>query len=275
MIKATAYGPVTQFLMGRDFEGQVIYTMACYYIDGLLIDSGPFHVAGELEHAFADYPAKQIVNTHHHEDHIGNNVWFQQNRGAGPAMAHKTAVPLIKNPSIWPKPLMPYRQLAWGEPPASNAVPVSEEIKTSHYTFRVIPTPGHSPDHICLLEPRQGWLFAGDLYLSEKVSTLRSDEDVSIMLESLKKLRDYDFATLFCSSGRVVEAAAKQAVLAKIDYWEEQKELIMGLHLKGLSDDEILTRLYKKESALFELSEGDFGKIHLIRSFICGGPSQP
>ena len=42
MIKTQAYGPVTQFIMGREYEGQIIYSMACYYIDGLLIDSGPF-----------------------------------------------------------------------------------------------------------------------------------------------------------------------------------------------------------------------------------------
>ncbi len=93
MIKSQAYGPVTQFVMGRDYEGQILYSMACYYLDGLLIDSGPFHVAGELAHAFADYPVVQLVNTHHHEDHIGNNIWFQQHMRVGPAWAYEEGSP--------------------------------------------------------------------------------------------------------------------------------------------------------------------------------------
>jgi hypothetical protein len=29
------------------------------------------------------------------------------------------------------------------------------------YLFEVIPTPGHCPDHVCLFEREQGWLFNG------------------------------------------------------------------------------------------------------------------
>jgi len=275
MIKSQAYDQVTQFLMGRDYEGQVIYTMACYYLEGLLIDSGPMHVASELAAAFADYPVYQIVNTHHHEDHIGNNIWFQQNRRTGPAMASAAAVPLIEDPFAWSDRIMPYCQITWGVPEASLAQPVGKKIVTDTFDLHVIPTPGHSPDHISLLEPNEGWLFAGDLFLSEKVTTLRSDEDVNIILQSLHRLLDYDFEMLFCSSGRVVERDAKKAIVAKIAYWEEQREQIMGLHNEGMSEDAILKQLYGKESALFGPSEGDFGKIHLIRSFIHGGPSQP
>ncbi|MGE5390061.1 MAG: MBL fold metallo-hydrolase [Deltaproteobacteria bacterium] len=275
MIKSRNYGEVTQFLMGRDYEGQVIYTMACYYLDGLLIDSGPFHVAAELEAAFADYPIMQIINTHHHEDHIGNNVWFQENRRIGPVLAPAAAVPLIEDPSIWSARIMPYCQITWGIPPASLAQPLPARIDTDSFDLLVIPTPGHSPDHISLLEPSKGWLFAGDLFLAEKVTTLRSDEDVNIMLQSLYKLLDFDFELLFCASGRVVETEAKKAVQAKIAYWEEQREAILGLHRAGSDEDEILRRLYGKESALFGPSEGDFGKIHLIRSFILSGPSKP
>jgi len=271
MIKTQSYDQVTQFLMGRDYEGQILYTMACYYLDGLLIDSGPMHVASELAAAFADYPVYQIVNTHHHEDHIGNNIWFQQNRRTGPALAPAAAVPLIEDPSLWSARIMPYCQITWGVPEASLALPLPEKIVTDSFDLLVIPTPGHCPDHISLLVPEQGWLFAGDLFLSEKVTTLRSDEDVNLMLQSLHKLLDYDFEMLFCSSGRVVESGARKAVAAKIAYWEEQREQIMQLHHAGLSDDEILKKLYGKESALFGPSEGDFGKIHLIRSFIQGG----
>lgn len=274
MIKSQFYDEVTQFLMGRDYEGQVLYAMACYYVDGLLIDSGPFHVESELAAAFADYPVTEIINTHHHEDHIGNNAWFQKNRRIGPVLAPAAAVPLIEDPSLWSTRIMPYCQITWGVPPASLALPLADRALTDRYDFQVIPTPGHCPDHICLLEPRQGWLFAGDLYLSEKVNTLRSDEDVNLMLASLHKLLDHNFEILFCASGRVVESDAKKAVQAKIAYWEEQRQQILALYRQGLSEDDILKQLYGKESALYGPSEGDFGKIHFIRSFIHGGTSK-
>lgn len=274
MIKTQSYEQVTQFLMGRDYEGQVLYTMACYYLDGLLVDSGPMHVASELAAAFADYPVLQIVNTHHHEDHIGNNIWFQQNRRTGPALALATAVPLIEDPSLWSARIMPYCQITWGIPEASLATPLPDKIVTDSFDLQVIPTPGHSPDHISLLEPKQGWLFAGDLFLAEKVTTLRSDEDINIMLQSLYRLLDFEFETLFCASGRVVESSARKAIQSKIDYWEEQKDAILSLHLAGIDEREILKQLYGKESALYGPSEGDFGKIHLIRSFILGKASK-
>ncbi len=270
MIKPKAYGPITQFTMGREYEGQLIYSMACYYVDGLLIDSGPFHVASELAAVFADYPVKLIVNTHHHEDHIGNNVWFQRHQGVGPALAHELAVPLIEDPGRWASRIMPYCQVAWGEPPASKASIIGNEVESNNYRFAVINTPGHCPDHISLLEADQGWLFAGDLFLAEKVTTLRSDEDIKIMLQSLKKLLQYDFSMLFCASGRVVESSARPAIEAKIAFWEEREEQINRLHREGCSEEEILLQMYGRESALYALSEGDFGKIHLIRSFIKG-----
>lgn len=267
MITVQDYGEVTQFTMGRLIDGKPVYTMACYYIDGLLIDTGPFHVADEIEGAFADYPVELIVNTHHHEDHISNNIVFQQRMSVRKTYAHSLAVPLIENPDLWTARLRAYQHLAWGIPPASQALPIGDSVKTSKYQFKVIHTPGHSPDHICLLEPEQGWLFAGDIFVREKVPTLRSDENVSDLLESLHKLLQYDFSRLFCSSGLVVEDAP-EAIRRKIGYWEGLLTQVKELYLKDKTPDEIRELLLGRETVLYGPSEGDFGKINLIMSFI-------
>lgn len=267
MIETKQFGPVTQFIMGRLIDGVPIYTMACYYVDGLLIDTGPVHVSSEIEEVFADYPVEIIVNTHHHEDHIGNNIIFQETQGLGPVFAHHLAVPRIIKPTQWIDRLRDYQLLVWGTPPPSNAVNIPEQIRTNKYIFDVIYTPGHSDDHISLLEADQGWLFAGDLFLAEEVKTLRSDENVNEMLKSLNKLLDYNFNTLFCSSGRVVNNA-RQAVEAKIAYWEELGTKIRELYSKKLGIDEIRERLLGKETMLFEPTEGDFAKSNLVKSFL-------
>ncbi|MDD3894762.1 MAG: MBL fold metallo-hydrolase [Syntrophomonadaceae bacterium] len=255
--------------MGRLIDGKPVYTMACYYIDGLLIDTGPFHVADEIEAAFTDIPVDLIVNTHHHEDHIGNNIIFQEKLGVKKTFAHRLAVPLIENPFLWTGRMRFYQNYAWGEPPASQVLPLEATIKTNQYEFNIIHTPGHSLDHICLLEPRQGWLFAGDIFVREKVPTLRSDEDATEMLSSLHKLLQYEFTTLFCSSGSIV-TDAREAVKRKISYWEDLYVKVKELYLKGSDPDEIRERLLGRETALYEPTQGDFGKINLVMSLING-----
>lgn len=116
MIKRKQIGPVTQFLMGRVMDGSLIRAMACYYIDGLLIDSGTVHVSSELADAFSALPIHTLVNTHHHEDHIGNNNWFQKHCKLGPALAHPLAVPIIEKTSPLIQPLAEYRLKTWGNP---------------------------------------------------------------------------------------------------------------------------------------------------------------
>jgi glyoxylase-like metal-dependent hydrolase (beta-lactamase superfamily II) len=244
--------------------------MACYYIDGLLIDSGTIHVSAELAGAFSGLPIHTLVNTHHHEDHIGNNSWFQKHRKLGPALAHPLAVPIIEKSSPTILPLPEYRLKTWGDPPASRAQVIGSEIITENYRFKVLETPGHSPDHISLLEAEQGWLFAGDLYFGEKVIEIHQDEDPNNMLNSLMKLLQYDFEYLFCSSGKVLQGDTRQAILAKIAFWEEQRAQIRFFHKQGLEAEEIRDRLYGPETPLYEKCEEELGKIHLVQAFLKG-----
>ncbi|MEQ8174835.1 MAG: MBL fold metallo-hydrolase [Syntrophomonadaceae bacterium] len=267
MIVMRSLGDVTQIIMGRLINGKPFYTMSCYLVDGLLIDTGPFHVAVEIEQAFASYPVRQIVNTHHHEDHISNNIVFQEKLGIGPALAHELAVPLIKNPEIWTSRLRHYQHLAWGVPPASDAVVIGPEVTTERFRFQVLHIPGHSDDHIALLEPEKGWLFSGDLFISEKLSTLRSDENANEILDSMHMLLQREFSTLFCASGRVVKNAHR-AIEAKILYWEDLKKQVLNLHHQGVSPEQIREQLLGEESSLYGPSEGDFGKINLIKSLL-------
>lgn len=267
MIEVKDFGEVRQFIMGRVVDDTPIYVMACYYVDGLLIDTGPACVADEVEEAFRSYPVKVIVNTHHHEDHISNNVFFQEKLGVGPALAHPMAVPKIEDPSIWVARLRNYQYFTWGAPVASKAVAIGPEVRTPKHCFKVIETPGHCDDHICLLEQEEGWLFSGDIFIGERVPTLRSDEDALGILDSLKKLLQYPFETIFCASGKVFKNG-HEVVKNKIAYLEEIKDRIETLHRQGLSLDEIRERVLGKETALYEPTEGDFAKINLVRSLL-------
>lgn len=267
MVELTQYGAVTRFVMGRTFEGKMVYSMACYLVDGLLIDSGPYHIGQEFLEAIQAYPVEHIVNTHHHEDHIANNHLFQEHFKLPPAWAHPLGLELIRNPHPWAQKMNAYRQIAWGEPEPSQVEAIPARITTPDHVFDVLHTPGHSPDHIALLERNQGWLFAGDLFISEHLNTIRSDEDANEMIRSLQRLVQEPFETIFCASG-AVRTDGKQAMQTKLDYWLELREQIFTLNKQGSSQDEIIQKLFGSESRLAAMSEGDMSRANFVRSIL-------
>ena len=160
MLEERQYGPVVAFRSARTFFGRGYYYTAAYYVDTLLIDSGCAYSAAELAARLKPArPVSQIVNTHCHEDHIGANGLLQSRFGCRIA-AHPLALPVLENPRL--QPLQPYRRFFWGWPLPSRGQAVDECVQTEHYRFQVVPTPGHSLDHIAFFEPQQGWLFSGD-----------------------------------------------------------------------------------------------------------------
>jgi glyoxylase-like metal-dependent hydrolase (beta-lactamase superfamily II) len=55
------------------------------------------------------------------------------------------------------------RHSGWGHVgPYDRVVSDSDEVEAGEFKFRVIATPGHAPDHMCLHAEEQRWLFAGD-----------------------------------------------------------------------------------------------------------------
>ncbi|OLN32031.1 MBL fold metallo-hydrolase [Desulfosporosinus metallidurans] len=271
MIIQSNYGEVSQFLMGKEINGNVLYSMAVYYVDGLLIDTGPKTVMKEARSIFQDIQVEKVVNTHHHEDHIGNNLYFQE-KGI-PIFAHELAVPLINDPSQWIPRLLDYQKLVWGTPPSSISSPLGDSIEGNNYRFKVIHTPGHSPDHISLLEEKNGWLFTGDMFLGEKVKLMRSDEDVHLSMVSLTKLLDYEFDTIFCCSGRVFDNA-KQRVNDKLSWWQGLYQQIVQMVEQGYDTTVIRDKLLGEENAFAQLTGGDISKLNLIRSFLSSLPTE-
>jgi glyoxylase-like metal-dependent hydrolase (beta-lactamase superfamily II) len=181
-----------------------------------------------------------VVNTHYHFDHIGGNWEFDE------VAIHAIGAPLIEQP-VPREVLAAYvdyssRQLAAAEavrpldreflwvlgpefdprPFPNNWDPAKWEIRSSHATktlsdgdhidlgdrsLTVVHAPGHSPDGICLLEERDGLLFAGDSSNAGPIYAHFPDSDLEDLVKSahrLASLADEISVAYFCHYGRPV-----------------------------------------------------------------------
>ena len=271
MISVETIGEVRKFRLARSILGRAVYYTAAYWVDGLMVDTGCSYTAKELVSAVENDDLDSIVNTHSHEDHIGANEMLSKNRGAR-IFAHDSALPALAAGKKQ-KPLKPYQVVMWGYPEPSHAAPIPETFETNHYRFKVIHTPGHSLDHICLYEPGEGWLFCGDAYIGGRDRALRADYNIWQIIASLKKLSTLDIRLLFAGSGNVRENA-RSLLLEKIDYLESAGEQSLELNRRGMSYDQIRMKMFGQEALIAYVTLGHFSGRNLVRSFIEDCPSR-
>lgn len=269
--RVSEVGPVIKLRVARGLLGRPAYFTAAYWVDGLLIDTGCAHTARQFVSALKGWRVDRIVNTHGHEDHIGANAPVQDLFRC-PILAHPLALPILENPRL--QPLQPYRRLFWGWPKPSRGEAAGDWLETPNHRFRLIPTPGHSPDHLCLFEPAQGWLFSGDAYIGGEDRALRQGYDIQGIIASLKVLADLPVQTIFSGSGSV-RSQGSQPLHLKIDYLEALGEQIRELHEQGLSPRRICRRVFGRALPITYVTLGHFSCLHLVRSYLARPPSPP
>lgn len=79
-----------------------------------------------------------------------------------------------------------------------------EEIPTAIGPLRVIPSPGHSPGHICLYSEANRLLFAGDQilpHITPNISWMPERDTLSDYLDSLQSLKQLDAGHIFPCHG--------------------------------------------------------------------------
>jgi endoribonuclease LACTB2 len=258
MLQIDGFGPVTRITLGRRFAGVTLPTVSPYLVDGLLVDSGRPSAAGELCTWLRAQKLRQVFNTHHHEDHVGGNALIQRELGV-PIAAATAAARLIAD--LPPIPF--YRRVVWGRAESARVAINDGPVMTPRYCFEVIPSPGHSPDHVCLFERREGWLFAGDLFVHERVRYLRVGEDLRLEIAALKATLALEPRVMFCSHAGIL-TDPKAAIVRKLGFWAAIRRDAMRLRAGGASVRAIVRTTLGREDLLTLMSRGDFSKAALV-----------
>lgn len=234
-----------------------------FRIGETVIDTGPPNQWRKIKTFLQERKIRELLITHHHEDHGGNAALIQESLGPK-IYAHKDGIPLYKKRDAIPL----YRRLVWGNPKHLFEPLVLPERVELEGGIQLVPIhcPGHALDLACFHEPNRGWLFSGDLYITGRPKFLRRGEDPLLEIASIENLLAYDFDTVFCSHRGKLEHG-KDGFVRKLNYMKELRENVHQAVKAGLSLRAIRDKLLGKEEILSWVSFGDFSKLNLIRAF--------
>ena len=266
MLKSYETDGVEAYRMGRSIAGIVPYWVHCFLAGEVLLDTGTRYAGKQFMESVSGKKISAIINTHHHEDHTGNNAVIIRTHGAA-AYAHPEAVPFIRKPRGLN--LRIYQRMVWGYPHGSSVQELDGAFTSGKYSFEPIYTPGHSAGHVSLLEKKRGWLFTGDIFCGIKNIYLRKDEDFNLSLSSIEALSKLDVDVIFCSLKGPIRKGT-ESLKAKLDFMKTLREDAGRLMESGAGRKEIRKKLLGDEDWMFYLTSGHFSKQNLINSVIAG-----
>lgn len=231
-----------------------------YYIDGLLIDTGPRLRKRMLAPEFKQLSIQKIALTHHHLDHMGMIGWLGRHTDAE-IYCHENTIKHMKA----------QRHLPWiyraGRKSKGQFEPIiySESITTEKYEFIPIYTPGHTDDHVVLYEPNKKWLFTGDLYITSHPKVMHETESVREYIESLEKILATDFEMIFCAHEGVI-LDGRERVEEKIAYFKHMRKSVTSMHEEGFTDEEIVKIIFPRQVALESMTMGKFSRKNFVKA---------
>jgi glyoxylase-like metal-dependent hydrolase (beta-lactamase superfamily II) len=184
-----------------------------------------------------------IVNSHTHNDHVGDNWRFtdvygmptdftRTNAKGSTADAQAELAPGQICGGTLPSGFDPksYRTKAFQ---ISHWLKDGDKINLGDRTLEVIATPGHTPDSIALLDERNGLLFTGDTFYPGPIYLYRPETDLDAYVASVKRLAGL-------TSGIQLLLPAHNVPVAEPGYLPRVVEAIQqvrGGHVKSVPKD--------------------------------------
>lgn len=263
--KIHQFGPIESLQMGVGYFGPPPVSVHSFFIDGLLIDTGPPKLKQEFLQWLEPKLLKQVFITHHHEDHSGNiNPISTQFKV--PIYGSLCCSELVQGQVATSLP----QRLFWGTPVFTDRVQPFDQsrLSTPKYDFDLIPIPGHAEDQVALFEPKQGWLFSADAFVSPQIKYFMKKESMAQQIQSLKKMASLDFDVLLCCHSPVVKGG-KALIEQKINYLEQYYAAVVYYYKKGQSPRQILKSIGAKERWFqYFFSGGNMCAVNMVKSVI-------
>lgn len=173
---------------------------------------------------------RAIVCTHSHPDHYP---------GAAPLRA------LLDMPDV---PILgmragPHFNPAWAFEPDAQ-VRDNELLHCGDSTLRMLFTPGHASNHVCLLLEEDGLLFSGDHILNGSTTVIdHPDGDMSAYMQSLSRLRDEPVRFILPAHGHVLADPVGQIDALIAHRLRREAKILACVRDSGGGDVDALVRL--------------------------------
>lgn len=255
------HGGVERLHLARAVAGRPLHWASVHLVDGVLVDTGPASARAALVRFLRGREVTDVLTTHEHEDHIGNHAVLP------PGVAVHAPPLALRFLERGHDPFPLYRRVVWGaHEPAPGARPLGERVDAGGRRFRVIPSPGHSADHVAFLDEQSGALWSGDAYMG-KFRAARDAEDVRTEARTLRALADLDPAVLYPAHGPVVERP-RARLLDVAEHFEALARRAWALRDKGWSVRRVRRELLGREPPLFYVSMGEFSADKLVANLL-------
>jgi glyoxylase-like metal-dependent hydrolase (beta-lactamase superfamily II) len=258
--------------------------------DGVAIDPGSSKMRRALRRHLNAQPVtiRTVTATHYHEEHTGNLEWLSSRCSAELLLPRRTSE-YLRTLRV---PLM--RRIVIGQPPPLRVgvTAMSASITTCRSELQVIPTPGHSDDHVSFYDPLFKLLFAGDSFMGSYFSSPNPDVDSRAWIETLERLLDLGVEILVEGHGHihtlssevpdipdvVVRRAPAEELTAKLDFFYWIRRQVETGEAEGMPVSAIAATCFPcgrhwswerfgGDLTARLLSGGEFSRTELVRSF--------
>lgn len=191
----------------------------------------------------------QVLVTHAHPDHAGG----------APAMAAR-----------WPG--AAFRKHPWPEVDGRWPVPWQpisggDIVEAGDGALRVIHTPGHSPDHVCLFEPLSATLFAGDLVMNggTVVVPASAGGSMTAYLDSLERILELGPRRIYPGHGDPIDEPAP-LIRSYLAHRLARERQILDVLARGPARvPEIVRAIYAGVPEALRRAAGENVLAHLLR----------
>ncbi|ROS05351.1 glyoxylase-like metal-dependent hydrolase (beta-lactamase superfamily II) [Sinobacterium caligoides] len=241
--------------------GQYRINTSCiiYRLGDTIVDTGPTAEWKLVKRYLEERPVRRALITHYHEDHSGNGGNIECCFNAAVHCHHNSHQRLREGFKMNLSSRMIFGKISLANP---TRCPEVVEISPTR-RLQALHMPGHTDDLTTFLEPNEGWLFSGDLYVAKQVRFAHHEENIQQQIESLRTAVSLDFDTLFCAHRGHI-ANGKQVLQQKLDFLTSFREKVILLHSKGYSRRQITHQLLGREGSMALLSGFAMSKGNLV-----------